>query len=303
MSEEQKTERRSGLVALLGRPNAGKSTLLNRLVGQKVAIVSDKPQTTRYRIQGIRTTPESQIVFVDTPGIHRPGFLLNERMMGAVYETLKGVDVVVHLVDVSERFGKGENYAVDLMRQAQVPVILALNKADAVNKAKILPVIESYNEFDVYREIVPISAKSGENVDQLIEVIERHLPEAPFLYPEDQVTDQRERSVVAEIIREKVLAKTRQEIPYSAAVQVELFDESKREEGFVSIAASIIVEKPGQKKIVIGRGGKMIKEIGIEARKEIQFFLDVKRMYLDLNVKVVPAWRNTQHLLDELGVR
>ncbi len=294
---------RCGRVALVGRPNAGKSTLLNRLVGEKIAIVSDKPQTTRHRVLGILTEAASQIVFVDTPGIHRPGFKLNERMMDAVYDSLRGVDLAVHLVDVSENYGKGEEYAVALLRSAKIPRLLALNKVDQVKKGKILPVIEFYNEFGIYDEIVPISAERGDNVEALLESIRRRLPEAPFFYPVDQFTDQMERTLVAEIIREKVLQHTRRELPYATAVKIELLDESRREEGFVHVAASIVVERPGQKKIVIGRGGKMIKTIGTAARKEIQHLLGVPKVYLDLNVKEIPGWRNRDHLLDELGVR
>ncbi len=302
MSEESgKTH--CGRVALVGRPNAGKSTLLNRLIGEKIAIVSDKPQTTRHRILGIRTDGDVQMVFVDTPGIHRPGFRLNERMMETVYDSLRGVDLVVHLVDVSENYGKGEQYAVDLMRSVEVPRLLALNKVDLINKAKVLPIIEFYDQFGIYEEIIPISASRGENLEGLLESIERRLPEAPFLYPADQFTDQLERTLVAEIIREKVLQHTRKELPYATATKLELFDESRRQEGFVHIAASVVVERPGQKKIVIGRGGRMIKKIGTEARKEIQRLLDVPKVYLQLNVKEVPGWRNRDHLLEEFGVR
>lgn len=319
-TEQEKTPEagdpsRCGYVGLVGRPNAGKSTLLNRLIGKKIAIVSDKPQTTRHRILGIRTRGQSQIIFVDTPGIHRPGYRLNERMMDAVYGTLKEVDVVVHLVEVFEKFGKGAKFAVDLMRTSASPVILALNKVDAVNKGKILPVIESYAELGVYAEIVPLSAQTGDNLDALLEAIGRQLPEGDFLFPLEQFTDQRERSRICEIIREKVLRNTRQELPYSTAVRLDLFDESERypesstsnEEGsgprsFVHIVASIIVDKGSQKKIVIGRGGQMIKKIGTEARKDLLKALEVEKIYLELNVKVVANWRNTDHLLDELGV-
>ncbi|MGH9339343.1 MAG: GTPase Era [Acidobacteriota bacterium] len=292
---------KSGFVALIGRPNSGKSTLLNRLIGQKVSIVSDKPQTTRSRALGIRTTADSQMAFVDTPGIHRPGYRLNERMMEIVYEVLRDVDLVVHLVDSSESYGKGEEYATDLVKQAEKPAILVLNKVDLVNKGKLLPIIDFYNQQYRYAEIIPLSAERGDNVGVLIEKIAEHLPEGPFLYPAEYVTDQQERFIASEIIREKVLSHTREELPYSTAVQIEEFDETEREGGFVRIAASIIVEKDGQKKIVIGRGGKMIKMIGTEARKEIQGFLDVRKVYLDLKVKVVTGWRNIEYLLNEFA--
>lgn len=291
-----------GRVALVGRPNAGKSTLLNRLIGEKIAIVSDKPQTTRHRVLGILTVEDTQAVFVDTPGIHRPGYRLNERMMDAVYDALKGVDMVVHLVDVSESYGKGEEYAVEMMKATEGPRLLALNKVDLINKGKVLPLIEFYSQFGIYDEIVPISAATGDNLGALVEAIRKRLPEGAFLYDPDQFTDQLERTLVAEIIREKVLANTRKELPYASATKLEVFDESRRDDGFVHIAASIVVEKPGQKKIVIGRGGSMIKKIGTEARREIQRLLDVPKVYLELNVKEVPGWRNRDHLLDELGV-
>ncbi len=296
-------KKRCGYVALVGRPNAGKSTLLNQLIGEKVAIVSDKPQTTRNRILGIRSGPDSQIVFVDTPGIHRPGYRLNERMMDIVYSALKDVDVVVHVVDVSESFGKGEQYAVDLVKLSGKPILLALNKVDSVNKSRILPVIQSYADFGVYDEIVPVSAATGDNVDALLKTISERLPERDFAYPPEQFTDQMERNMVSELIREKVLSHTRQELPYSTAVALELFDETRREEGFVHIAASIVVDKPSQKKIVIGRAGRMIKQVGIEARKDIEALLDVRQIFLELHVKVEPGWRDSDHLLDSYNVR
>ena len=294
---------RCGQVALIGRPNAGKSTLLNHLLGQKVSIVSDKPQTTRHRILGILSRGECQIVLVDTPGIHRPIHLLNERMMNAVYDTLRGVDLIVQIVDASERFGKGEQFVIDLVRRTGKPTFLALNKVDLMNKSRLLPQIEFYSQQHDYQEIVPISAVSGDNVDVLLEKIEQNLPLAEFMFPVEPVTDQRERSFVGEIIREKVLRNTRQELPYSTAVLVEWMDEERRKEGFVSIAASIVVDKASQKKIVIGRAGQMIKTIGTEARREIERFLKVQKVFLDLNVKVVAGWRNRSQMLNQIGVR
>ncbi len=291
---------KAGFVALVGRPNAGKSTLLNLLIGQKVAAVSDKPQTTRNRILGIRNLGDAQFIFVDTPGIHRPGYRMNERMMETVYEALKDVDVVVHLVDASERFGKGEQYVLDLLKQAQKPAILALNKVDLVNKGKLLPMIQFFSEQKDYSSIVPMSALTGENVEDLLDEIGRSLPAGAFLYPPEYVTDQQERFIVSEIIREKVLSHTREELPYATAVRIDEFDESQRADGLVRIFASIIVDKDSQKKIVIGRAGQMIKQIGVEARQEIESFLEIRRLYLDLNVKVVPGWRNLDQLLDEM---
>jgi GTP-binding protein Era len=234
---------KSGLVALIGRPNVGKSTLLNRLVGQKVAIVSDKPQTTRNRILGVQTTEECQMIFVDTPGIHRPGYLLNKRMMEEVYDSLRGVDLLVQIVDVSQRYGKGEEYVLNLVQKTQKPTILALNKVDLISKGKILPVLEFYNQQYEYREMIPLSALKGDNFELLQEKIAENLPEGESIYPSEYITDQPELFIVSEIIREKVLHHTRQELPYSTAVLVEVFDESKRQEGFMSITASIIVDK------------------------------------------------------------
>jgi len=294
---------KSGLVALIGRPNVGKSTLLNQLVGQKVAIVSNKPQTTRNRIIGVQTTEDCQMIFLDTPGIHRPGHLLNKRMMEEVYDSLRGVDLLVQVVDVSERYGKGEKFVLNLVQKTQKPTILALNKIDLISKGKILPVLEFYNQQFEYREMIPLSAHQGDNFELLQEKIVENLPEGEWLYPSEYITDQPERFMVSEIIREKVLHHTRQELPYSTAVLVEVFDESKRQKGFMSITASIIVDKVSHKRIVIGRAGQMIKAIGTEARVDLQDFLDVSKIYLELNVKVISGWRDQEHLLDELGVR
>jgi len=293
---------KSGFVAIVGRRNAGESTLLNRLLGFKISIVSDKPQTTRNRILGALNSDQGQVIFVDTPGIHKPGFLLNERMMETVYQALRDVDLLIHMVDASESFGKGEQFALDLIGNSKKPCLLLLNKIDSINKGKVLPMIEFYNEQGAYAEIIPASALDGTNVDLLMGKIMEYLPEGAPLYPEDYETNKSERFLVAELIREKVLERTRQELPYSTAVQVEEFDETRREEGFVRITASIIVDKPGQKKIVIGRGGKMIKEIGVTARKDIEGLLQVEKIYLDLNVKVLPEWRNQHFLLDELDL-
>lgn len=293
---------KSGLVAIVGRPNVGKSTLLNRLLGFKVSIVSDKPQTTRNRILGVHNSADGQIVLVDTPGIHKPGFLLNERMMEAVYQVMRDVDLLIHMVDASESFGKGEQFALDLVAKYEKPCFLLLNKVDSINKGRLLPMIEFYAEKGVFAEIIPASALDGTNLDLLVRKIIEYLPEGAPLYPEDYGTDKAEQFLVAELIREKILARTRQELPYSSAVQIEEFDEGRREAGFVRISASIIVDKPSQKKIVIGRGGRMIKEIGTSARKEIQRLLRVKKIYLDLNVKVHPEWRNHPYLLSELDL-
>ena len=294
---------KSGFVAIIGRPNVGKSTLLNRLIGFKISIVSDKPQTTRKRILGVHTTGEAQLIFVDTPGIHRPGFRLNQRMMDAVYEAIRDVDLLVQMVDASQKFGKGERFVLDLVRSSEKPSLLLLNKIDLINKGKLLPIIDFYSKEDVYDEIIPGSALEGQNMDVLVSKIAEYLPESEPLYPSEYLTDQQERSIVEEMIREKVLLHSREELPYSVAVLVEEFEEGEREAGFVRISASVIVDKAGQKKILVGRSGQMIRQIGIEARKDIEAFLQVRRIYLDLNVKVVPGWRNREGMLDDLGVR
>jgi GTP-binding protein Era len=223
-------------------------------------------------------------------------------MMDVVYGALKEVDIVVHLVDASEKYGKGEEFALDMVNAFEGPVLLALNKIDLIGKGRLLPMIDSYNQLGKYRAIIPISAATGDGVEILVQEIAGLLPEREFLFPIDQFTDQLERTLVAEIIREKLLEHTRQELPYSTAVKIEEFDETQREEGFVRITALIVVERSGQKKIVVGRGGQMIKSIGIAARSEIQALLDVPKIYLELNVKVMPGWRDRDHLLTELGI-
>ncbi len=291
-----------GLASIVGRPNVGKSTLMNGLIGTKVSIVSDKPQTTRSRILGVLNQADAQIVFVDTPGIHRPGHRLNERMMAEVEEAMRDIDLLLHMVDASERFGKGEQFVLEMVRTVEARKFLLLNKVDKINKARVLPMIESFSQEGLYDEIFPLSALTGENVDLLLSTMVDYLPEGQPMYPPEYLTNQNERFLVAEIIREKVLHHTRQELPYTTAVLIEEFDESKREEGFVRISASIIVEKGGQKKIVIGRGGQLVKQIGIEARQEIEALLEVRQIFLGLNVKVEPGWRNREPLLDALGV-
>lgn len=294
---------KSGFVALIGRPNVGKSTILNRLIGKKIAIVSDKPQTTRHRILGVQTRDESQAIFLDTPGIHRPGHRLNDRMMEEVYDCLRSVDLVIQVVDASESYGKGEEYVLNLVQRTKKPAILVLNKVDLINRGKVLPVLEFYSQQFEYLEMIPLSAVQGDNFEVFERKIADNLPEREWKYPADYLTNQTERSMVSEVIREKVLRHTRQELPYSTAVLVEELNEERREEGFVRIVASIIVDKQSQKKIVIGRAGRMIKTIGTEARLEIQKFLQVRKVYLDLNVKTVPGWRDRDQMLDELCVR
>jgi GTPase len=290
----------AGFVSLIGRPNAGKSTLLNRLVGAKVAIVSDKPQTTRTRIVGVRTYPDGQVVFVDTPGIHRPLHRLNVRMVDAAVETLREVDVVVLVFDASTRPGHGDEYVSGLLTGVKVPVVLALNKVDVVSKPKLLPLIAEAQKWHPFAAIVPVSAATGEGVDRLETVLLDLLPEAAPIYPDDYLTDQPERVLVAEIVREKVLQHTRAELPFSTAVVIDQFDESERED-ILRLYCTIYVETESQKPIVIGRGGEMIKRIGTDARRDLEAFFET-RVFLDLRVKVNPDWRNNERALDDIGV-
>jgi len=301
---------RAGFASLIGRPNAGKSTLLNRMVGTKVAIVSDKPQTTRNRIVAVKNLPEGQIVFVDTPGIHRPLHRLNVRMVDAAVETLREVDVVALIFDASTKPGHGDAYVSNLLKDVSVPVLLVLNKIDLVAKANLLPLIERAQHWHEFAAIVPVSAVSGDGIGRLEQVLLENLPESEPIYPEDFLTDQAERTLVAEIVREKVLHHTRHELPFSTAVIVDQFDESDREpgaggrsesKGLLRLYCTIYVETESQKPIVIGRGGDMIKRIGTEARKEMESFFDTK-VFLDLRVKVDPDWRNNERTLDAIGV-
>jgi GTPase len=287
-----------GFVALVGRPNAGKSTLLNRLVGEKLAIVSDKPQTTRNRIVGVRRYPEGEVVFIDTPGIHRPLHRLNVRMVDAAVETLRDADVVVAVVDVGEPPGAGDRFLMDLVGKVRVPRVLALNKADLVDKPALLPRMAAYRDSPGFADIVPVSALRGENVDRLEQVLLSHLPEGEPLYAEDYLTDQPERFFVAELVREQVLRHTHDELPFSTAVVVDKFDEGP----LLRLYCSILVERDSQKPILIGKGGAAIKAIGTAAREELERFFQT-RVHLDLHVKVRERWREDERTLDELGVQ
>lgn len=290
----------SGYVAFIGRPNAGKSTLLNRLVGQKIAAVSDKPQTTRFRIQGIITKPEGQVVFVDTPGVHQPGYELNRRMMAAVQDALLGVDLVALIRDASVSTGNGDRFVLDLIKRSEKPALLLLNKIDKLeDKSALLPLIDWYrNEYD-WREIIPISALKDEMTDVLLDSVLRHLPEGEPIFSEDDLTDQSLRVLVAEIVREKVLRASGDEIPYVTAVVTERYEEVR--EDFARIHCVIVVERTSQKKIVIGKGASRLKEIGIAARRDIEALLG-HRVHLELFVKVEEDWRNDARLLDEYGL-
>jgi GTPase len=291
---------RSGYVALVGRPNAGKSTLLNRLVGEKIAAVSNKPQTTRFKILGIVNQPEGQIVLVDTPGVHKPGYELNRRMMAAVHDALLAVDVVCLIRDASVPTGNGDRFVLELVKQSGKPALLLLNKIDKLtDKSKLLPLIESYQREYDWKAIVPISALKGDQVNQLLGEMLDGLPEGEPIFSADEFTDQSMRVLVAEIVREKILESTGEEIPYVTAVVTERWEEVR--DDFTRIYCAIFVERESQKKIIIGRGAQRLKQIGMRARREIEKMLD-HRCHLELFVKVEDDWRDRQHLLDEMGI-
>jgi len=290
---------KSGFVSLVGLPNAGKSTLLNRLVGTKLAIVSDKPQTTRTRILGVKMYPEGQVVYVDTPGIHRPTHRMNVRMVDVARDAMQDVDVVGVVIDVSQKPGGGQEHLLELVKPLSAPVVLVLNKVDLVSKPKLLPVMERWNQSHDFAAIVPVSALSGDGVDRLEQVFLDRLPEGEPLYPEDYLTDQPERFFVAEMVREQVLRHTHAELPFSTAVLVDKFEEADREGGLMKLYCTILVERESQKPIVIGRRGDMIKSIGTAAREELERFFDTK-VFLDLHVKVKSEWREDERVLDEL---
>jgi GTP-binding protein Era len=290
---------KSGFVALVGRPNAGKSTLLNTLVGEKVSIVTSTPQTTRNRILGVANRPGAQVVFVDTPGIHKPLSRLNEQMMHFVRQALAERDLAVLIVDAKADFGRGDAFAVELIKQYSPRAILVLNKIDLVRKPKLLPLIDRYAKLYAWEEIFPISAKDGDGVESFLGAVIARLPEGPAFFPPETYTDQPERFLASEIIREKVIDQTRQELPYVTAVLIEEFNEG---EDITHIRASIIVEKDSQKPIIIGAGGARVKQIGTEARIDLEKLLPPK-VYLDLNVKVEPDWRNSRGLVASLDYR
>jgi GTPase len=295
-----KQEFRAGYVALVGRPNAGKSTLLNRLVGQKIAAVSDKPQTTRFRIQGVITKPEGQIVLVDTPGVHKPGYEMNRRMMATVQDALMGVDLVCLIRDATVSSGRGDQFVLELIQQAKQPTLLLLNKIDKLKeKSALLPLIEKYKEEYDWLEIIPISALIGTSIEELQDNIIKHLPVSEPLFDEDELTDQSMRTLAAEIVREKILQTTGEEIPYVTAVVTEKWEETR--EDFTKIYCAIFVERASQKKIVIGKGAERLKEIGTRARKEIEEMLG-HRAHLELFVKVEEGWRDRANLLEDMGI-
>lgn len=293
---------RSGFVSIIGRPNAGKSTLLNVLVGEKLAIVTHKPQTTRNRIQGFVNVPAKkgrsagQVVFIDTPGVHKPDTPLNRQMMREVHEALQSRDLILLIVDATQSFGGGDRFTLDLVKKAGGPVILLLNKIDLVEKGKLLPVIAHWSQQHQFQEIIPISAAKRDGLELLLDKVIQNLPEGPRYFPKDQITDQPERFLAAEIVREKVLFDTAEEVPYATTVIVDRFQEEPK---LTRIAATIYVERDGQKKIIVGRRGEMIKRIGTEARIELERLLGTK-IFLELFVKVRPGWRESRAFLEEL---
>ena len=291
---------KTGTVALVGRPNAGKSTLLNRLVGHKLAIVSDKPQTTRTRILGVKNVADGQIVYVDTPGVHKPTHRLNVRMVDAALEAMREVDVLVLVVDASVKPGPGDRFVVQQLAGVTAPVILVLNKVDTMAKSRLLPIIDSYRTQHPFAEIVPVSAKDGTNVDVLEGLIVGLLPEGEPAYPLDYVTDKPEAFMIAEIVREQVLTLTRDELPFATAVVIDRYEPEV--DGLAKVFATIVVDRESQKPILVGRSGSMIKAIGTAARHELERFLEC-RVFLDLHVKVRPSWRDDERMLDDLGVR
>ena len=291
---------KSGFVSILGRPNAGKSTLLNALVGQKVAIVADKPQTTRTAIQGVLTTPAAQVVFVDTPGIHKSDSAINKRMMDAVRASLEERDLFIYVVDATKTFSQGDEKALSILREGAPPVIIVLNKIDALPaKHEMLPLLEEYQKRYKFEEYLPISAATGDGVDQLREAVIARLPEGPEYFPPDHYTDQPARFLAAELIREKILNATRQEVPHSVTVLIEQWEELPR---LIRIFATILVERDGQKAIVIGAKGAMLKQIGTAARLEMEALFDTQ-IYLDLHVKVETAWREKAAYLNTVDWR
>ena len=291
---------KSGFVAIVGRPNVGKSTLLNRIVGQKIAIMSDKSQTTRNKIQGVYTTDEAQIVFIDTPGIHKPKHRLGDFMVATAYSAMREVDIVMFMVSADMKRGRGDDLIIERLKQSSVPVYLVINKIDTIHPDELLEIIDDYSKQMDFAEIVPISATEGNNFERLMETLVAQMPEGPQYFPEDQVTDHPERFIVSELIREKVLFFTRDEVPHSVAVTIESM--KRNENNKIEIQATIIVERDSQKGIIIGKGGKMLKLIGTKARLDIENLL-VSKVYLELWVKVQKDWRDKKTHLTDFGYR
>lgn len=288
---------KSGFVIIIGRPNVGKSTLINRLVGSKIAIISDKPQTTRNRINGILTTGKAQIIFIDTPGIHKPQHKLGEYMVTMAIRSLEEADCILYLADASSEMGRGEKFILDILRTVNTPVFLALNKVDLVNKPRLAAMITDFISAGDFAEVIPISALTGENLPLLLELLIRYLPEGPKYYPDDMVSDRPEEFIAAELIREKILTVTRDEVPHSIAVVIERMEDK---DDLLVISALVYVERESQKGIVIGKGGQKLKEIGSLAREEMENLFGC-RVFLELRVKVKKDWRSREISLRQLG--
>ncbi len=290
---------KSGFISIIGRPNVGKSTFLNRVIGQKIAIMSDKPQTTRNKIQGVVTTSDAQMIFIDTPGIHKPKHKLGDFMMKVAQNTLRGVDLILFMINVEEGLGQGDRYIIEKLEEVKTPVFLVLNKIDKVHPEELLAIISKYKDLYEFAEIIPISALDGNNVDHLLNEIKNRLEEGPQFYPADQVTDHPERFIVSELIREKALQLTREEVPHSIAVIIEKMEERQGKD-MVHIMATIVVERDSQKGIIIGKQGTVLKTIGQRARVDIEHLLGSK-VYLELWVKVQKDWRNKMSQLRDFG--
>ncbi|WP_203361716.1 GTPase Era [Bacillus sp. REN10] len=301
MNNQTNTKHKSGFISIIGRPNVGKSTFLNRVIGQKIAIMSDKPQTTRNKVQGVYTKEEAQMIFIDTPGIHKPKHKLGDFMMKVAINTLREVDLVLFMVNAEEGYGRGDEFIIDKLQGIQTPVFLVLNKIDQIHPDQLLELIEQYKDLYPFKEIVPISALEGNNVEQLLMQIEGVLPEGPQYYPADQVTDHPERFIVSELIREKVLHLTREEIPHSIAVVIDKM-ERREDKDIVNVMATIVVERDSQKGIVIGKRGSLLKEVGKRSRIDIENLLG-SQVFLELWVKVQKDWRNKQSNLRDFGFR
>lgn len=292
------TEHKSGFVSIIGRPNVGKSTFVNRVIGHKIAIMSDKAQTTRNKIQGVMTRDDAQIIFIDTPGIHKPKHKLGDYMMRVAKNTLSEIDAIMFMVNVNEDIGRGDEYIMEMLKNVKTPIFLVLNKIDLVHPDTLMPKIEQYQSYMDFTDIIPISALEGLNVDHFIDVLKSYLPEGPKYYPDNQISDHPEQFVVSEIIREKILHLTSEEIPHAIGVNVDRM--IKENEDKVRIEATIYVERDSQKGIVIGKGGKKLKEVGKRARRDIEMLLGSK-VYLELWVKVQRDWRNKVNFIRQIG--
>ncbi|KGP90502.1 GTPase Era [Pontibacillus chungwhensis BH030062] len=294
------SEFKSGFISIIGRPNVGKSTFMNRVIGEKIAIMSDKAQTTRNKIQGVYTQDDAQLVFIDTPGIHKPKHKLGSFMVNVAEQSMNEVDLVLFMVNAKEGFGRGDEFIINMLQKVKQPVFLIVNKLDQVHPDELIKIIDEYRTKYDFAEIVPISALEGNNVDNLLKLMVEQMPEGPQFYPEDMITDHPERFVISELIREKALHLTREEVPHSIAVVIEGIEERENEK--LNVQASIIVERSSQKGIIIGKQGSMLKEIGQRARKDIESLLGTK-IYLELFVKVQKDWRNRANQLQEYGYR